>query len=111
MRRYHVAHATPTNALRETIQTQVRGGTLSTPPKRNTATGACKTANNSELTATATTVPLLDAGRMRSNALSKNSGHRISSLKEAVALARSAPQKDEGCNTCGSERFRESTFN
>src|SRR5262249_14418417 len=102
MRRNHTAHATPTNALRETIQTQVGGGTLSNPPKRNTAAGACKTPNNSELTATAITMPLLDAGRMRSNALSKNSRHRISSPKEAVALARSAPQKDEGCNTWGS---------
>src|SRR5262249_20950194 len=69
MRRYHVAHAMPTNALRETIQTQVRDGTLSNPPKRNTAAGTCKTANSSELTATAITVPLLDVGRMRSKAL------------------------------------------
>src|SRR5262249_39488723 len=102
MRRYHMAHAMPTNALREAIQTQVRSGTLSNPPKRNTAAGACKTANSSELTDTAIRVPLLDAGRMRSKALSKNSRHRISSPKEAVALARSEPQKDDGCNTSGS---------
>src|SRR6516162_870771 len=102
MRRYHAAHAMPTNALRETIQIQVKGGTLSNPPKRNTAAGAWKTANSSELTATAITVPLLDAGRMRSKALSKNSRHRISSPKEAVALARSAPHKDGGCSTSGS---------
>ena len=89
-----MAHAMPTNALRETIQTQVRDGTLSILPKRNTAAGTCKTANSSELTATAITVPLLDVGRMRSKALSKNSRHRISSPKEAVALARSAAHKD-----------------
>src|SRR5262249_9710259 len=102
MRRYHTAHAMPTNALREIIQTQVGGGTLSNPPKRNTAAGACKTPNSSELTATAITVLVLDAGRMRKKALSKNSRHRISSPKEAVALAKSEPQKDEGCNTSGS---------
>src|SRR5262245_18392326 len=35
-RRYHTAQATPTNPLRETIQTQARGGTLWSPPKRIT---------------------------------------------------------------------------
>ena len=87
MRRYHTAQATPIRALRATIHTQERFGTLWSPPKRNTAAGACKAPNSSELTTTATTVLLPDAGRMRSKALSKNNRHRISSPNEAVALA------------------------
>src|SRR5262249_12616261 len=101
MRRYHAAHATPTNALRETIQTQVRGGTLSNPPKRNTAAGTCKTANSSELTATAVTAPLLDAARTRSKALTKNSRHKISSPHEAGELARSPPRMTGGRRGAG----------
>src|SRR5262245_1841528 len=108
-RRYHTAQATPTNPLRETIQTQETGGTLWSPPKRNTAAGACKAPNSSELSTTAIIVLLPDTGTTRSKPLSKNSRNRISSPKEAVALARSAPQKEDGCNTpgraCGSSHF------
>ncbi len=68
----------------------------------NATAGACKAPNSSELTTTAITVLLPDTVSMRNRTLSKNSRHRISSLNEAMALAKSAPQKDDGCNTSGS---------
>src|SRR5215471_11726723 len=101
-RRYQTPQATPSSALKTTIQTQKSRGTLWNPPKRNTAAGVCKAPNASELTTMATAVLLLDTGNIHNKPLSKNSRHRISSPNEAVALAKSEPQKDGGCSTSGS---------
>jgi hypothetical protein len=57
--------------------------------------------NINELIKTERVVLLRDTGNVLRRALSRNSRQRISSPNEAAPLAKSAPLRDDGCNTLG----------